>query len=355
LPAGLQCEVYVVDNIPAAATFNLSDGCQAVLIAYHFIRFLMGTVHMLTGGLLPKDDGSGYYVNWTVDDQERKYFGRLLGAYLEIGVPGLDVNEPSDLEEQTLVAALEFVIAHEIVHGLEEDTLVINDHLTGFQDYGRARAQEFRADRRALALVLSRRGEHNWPELAFLGAEICLLAFSWLEQFSLLRSQSLVHPHSDTRLLRVHLEEPAFWRAAGIHLDMSDLTAAMLRRAFRLQAAIEERPEELWSPINHLLGQCTSDGMSNSDMFLSVVSLWFAIAPTDLVAHSLGAIWGSAIRMRDEDSRIGQTDVRLLAQLALFDLLYERLVDGRVRAISVAYEMARVRDRVAAETTLSSL
>ena len=129
-----------------------------------------------------------------------------------------------------MVSAIEFVLAHEMVHRIEMDSADYNPDLTGFQDFCRLRGLEYRCDRKAAALILERRKHLAMPEMAFLGAVCALTAISWVEQFTPGRiPKSWHHPGSDSRVLRIHLEEPLLWKAAKLDGQPNGLTGAALR------------------------------------------------------------------------------------------------------------------------------
>ena len=252
------------------------------------------------------------------------------------------------LGPEIAVSAIEFVLAHEIVHRIEEDTKTFDPELTGFQDYCRLRGLEYRCDRKAVALTLERRKSLDMPETAFLGAVCALMAISWVEQFTPGylpgREGSWEHPGSDSRVLRIHLEEPLFWKASGLEGQPNGLTGAALRRAFRFLAALEGNPKLIGSPLNHLIHRSIDTGTPDHDLFEARVGEAFARGRVMHVARSLGAMWSSSERMA-EDERMGKFEVPQ-GQLAcaLFGRMHERLFGFGGAAKGIAEEITRAKE-----------
>lgn len=302
---------------------------------------------MMAGVELHADGGVS--VQYGVSDAEAAAFGLLLGEYLEVGTPlTLSSRHGDQLSHDILLAALEFILAHEIVHQIEAHSDVPDLSLTGFQDFCRLRGREFLCDKKAVALLLLRRTNSEIPELAFVGAVMALLAVGWLEQFTP-GSQpggddKLFHPGTDTRLLRCQLEEPLTWRAAGLKGEPNGLTGAILRRAFRFISAFESDPKLLVTPMNRLISGCLADDRGNAVRFKYKVGEWLARGRVDQVARLLGAFWGSAEVMSGEERADPTlTDLTATRSVPLFEEIYAQLSKSNAGARMVAEEMASAR------------
>lgn len=348
LPGDVSYQVCLVDDCDVAETQTVDDGGQLIFVNRHFLGFLRNFVELVARGVRFGEDGRGM-VAYNVDDDEKVQFGNIIGEYLELGSPlTFPPGVKDGLGPEIAVSALEFLLAHEIVHRLEEDTKDFDPELNGFQDYCRLRGLEYRCDRRALALILERRKDLDMPEMAFLGAVCALMAISWVEQFTPGympgREGSWEHPGSDSRVLRIHLEEPLFWKASGLEGQPNGLTSAVLRRAFRFLAILEGNPKLIASPLNHLIHRCISAEVLNHDLFESHIGEAFVRGRVERVAQSLGAMWGSSERMA-EDERRGRFEVPQ-GQLAcaLFEGLNDKLVRSGAAARRIAAAIIQAKD-----------
>ena len=347
LPGEVRYEVCLVDDCDVAETQMVDDGRQLIVVNRHYLGFLRNFVELIARGIRFGESGRAM-VSYGVDDNDKAQFGKIIGEYLEIGAAlTFPPGAKGGLGPEIAVAAIEFVLAHEIVHRLEGDAGDFNLELTGFQDFCRLRGREFRCDRKAVALILERRRNIEMPEMAFLGAVCALMAISWVEQFTPGyapgREGSWHHPGSDSRVLRVHLEEPLFWKATGLEAQPNGLTGAALRRALRFLAALEDNPKLIAPPLNDLIHRCISGGASDHDLFEARVGEAFARGRVMHVANSLGAMWGSSERMA-EDERLGRFDAPE-GQLAcsLFGRMHDRLFahGGAAREIATAITRAK--------------
>lgn len=347
LPGGVSYQVYLVDDCDVADTRTVDDGEQLIFVNRHFLGFLRNFIDFIARGV-GFEEGGRATVNYDVDNDEKVQFGKTIGEYLELGScltfpPGLK----DGLGPEIAVSALEFVLAHEIVHRVEEDTKAVDLELTGFQDYCRLRGIEYRCDRRALALILERRKTLEMPEMAFLGAVCALMAISWVEQFTPGympgREGSWEHPGSDSRVLRLHLEEPLFWRATGLEGQPNGLTGAVLRRAFRFLTTLEGNPKLIASPLNHLIHRCISAESLDQNLFDTHVGEAFARGRVERVAQSLGAMWASSERMAEEE-RSGRFEAPQ-GQLAcaLFEQMHDRLFQSGSAGREIASEIIRAK------------
>lgn len=347
LPRHVEYEVCLEDKCDVAQTVQIDDGGQLVFINRHFLAFLRNFVELVSRGIRLGDGDRGI-VNYEVSDEEKQIFGSGIGEYLNFGTPlSFPPRESDELGPEIYIAAIEFVLSHEIVHRIESDIFGDRDlELDGFQDFCRLRGREYRCDRRAVALVLERRKELEMPEMAFLGAVCALSAISWIEQFTPGYSPfSWEHPGSDSRVLRLHLEEPLYWRAAGLEGQPNGLTGAALRRTYRFMAALEGNPKLIASPLNSLIHRCINSGTPDHDLFKARVGEFFARGRVERVARSLGAMWGSSERMAEEE-RSGKFEFPQ-GQLAceLFSRLHEKLQTSGNDAPTVADEILRSKER----------
>lgn len=349
LPAAVRYEVCLIDECDVAETQMVDDGRQLIVVNRHFLGFLRNFIELISRGIRFGEGGRAM-VSYGVDDDDQAQFGKIIGEYLELGAPlTFPPSAEGGLGPEIAVAAIEFVLAHEIVHRIEGDAEDedFDLELTGFQDFCRLRGREFRCDRKALALILERRRDIEMPEMAFLGAVCALMAISWVEQFTPGyvpgREGSWRHPGSDSRVLRVHLEEPLFWKAAGLEGQPNELTGAALRRALRFLAALEGNPKLIAPPLNDLIHRCISGGAPDHDLFEARVGELFARGRVMHVAGSLGAMWGSSERMAEEERR-GRYEVPE-GQLAcsLFGRMHDRLFahGGAAREIATAITRAK--------------
>lgn len=352
LPDGANYEACIVDSCDVADTIGIDDGGQLICVNRHFLSFMRNFIELVVRGIEATDDET-IAVNWQVDDEDLLLFGRVIGEYLEIGVP---LTSPpggeSELGPDIAVSSIEFVLAHEIVHRIEgdraENNEAIDPELTGFQDFCRLRGREYRCDRKAVALTLVRRRELDMPEMAFVGAICALISMSWVEQFTpgFFSGQEggLHHPGSDSRVLRIHLNEPVHWRAADLSGQPNGLTGAVLRRAFGFLAKLESNPKLIASPLNQLIERCIIEGRPDHALFQARVGELFARGRTERVARSLGAMWGASKRMA-VDELSGKFDFPQ-GQLAcaLFDQLFEQLTASGAAAKAIANEMAKAKD-----------
>lgn len=346
LPDQVEYEVCVEDKCDVAETAQIDDGGQIVFINRHFIAFLRNFVELVSRGIRLGEGGQGV-VDYNVSDDEKRMFGNGIGEYLSFGTPlSFPPRQSDELGPEAYIAAIEFVLAHEIVHRIEADKSGDRDlELDGFQDFCRLRGREYRCDRKAVALVLERRKELEMPEMAFLGAACALSAISWIEQFTPGYTPfSWEHPGSDSRVLRLHLEEPLSWWAAGLEGQPNGLTGAALRRAYRFMAALEESPKLIASPLNHLIHRCIDGGTPDHDLFEARVGEVFARGRVDHVARSLGAMWGSSERMAEEE-RAGRFEFPQ-GQLAceLFGRMHEKLHASGAAAREIADEIVQAKE-----------
>ena len=346
LPGQVEYEVCLEDKSDVAETAQIDDGGQLVLINRHFLAFLRNFVEVVSRGIRLGESGRGI-VDYEVSDDEKRMFGCGVGEYLNFGTPlSFPPRESDGLGPEIYIAAIEFVISHEVVHRIESDKFGDRDlKLDGFQDFCRLRGREYRCDRKAVALVLERRKQLEMPEMAFLGAVCALSAISWIEQFTPgYTPSSLEHPGSDSRVLRLHLEEPLSWRAAGLEGQPNGLTGAALRRAFRFMAALECKPDLIASPLNDLIQRCINSETPDHDLFEARVGEVFARGRVEHVARSLGAMWGSSERMAEEE-RMGKFEFPQ-GQLAcqLFSRMYEKLHTLGEAALEIADEIVRAKE-----------
>lgn len=348
LPGEIRYAAHVVDLVPVALTRAVADGTQLILIGRHYIAFLRSMIPAIMSGVNLHADGR-VSVQYRVSDEEAAAFGLLLGEYLEIGTPlTLPGRHGDELSHYILLAAVEFILAHEIVHQLESHSDIPDLSLTGFQDFCRLRGREFLCDERAVGLLLLRRAKAEMPELAFAGAVMALLAIAWLEQFTP-GSQpgggdKLFHPGTDTRLLRVHLEEPLSWWAAGLEGEPNGITGAILRRAFQFISAFERNPKLLATPMNRLISACLANGTVDAARFKSLVGEWLARGRVNQVARLLGAFWGAAeVMAADEQADPTLTDLTGTRSVPLFEDIYAGLSGSNFGAKMAAQEMADAR------------
>lgn len=345
LPSEVGVEAYIVDDCDVAETEAIDDGVQLIVVNRHFLAFLRNFAEIISRGIQLGKDGSAI-VSYHVDDDEKALFGRGIGEYLEFGTPlTFPLGSEEGLGPEIAVSAIEFVLMHEIVHRIEMDSGDYDLDLTGFQDFCRLRGREYRCDRKAVALILERRKHLDMPEMAFLGAVCALMAVSWVEQFTPGHiPESWHHPGSDSRVLRVHLEEPLFWRAIGLDGLPNGLTGAALRRAFRFMAALEEDPKLIVSPLNHLIHRCISSGTPDHNLFEARIGEVFTRGRVEHVSRSLGAMWGSSERMAVEE-RAGKYEFPQ-GQLAcaLFARMHWRLQTSSAAARAIADEILRAKE-----------
>lgn len=346
--AGNGVEAHVVDNVDVGLTVCVSDGRQLLLLSRHYIAFLRSLVELLTSGLRIEADGQ-VAVSLGLSDEEKSLFGRCLGERLNFGVPFTFPRlRNDDLGPDVFVAAVEFILTHELTHQIEAHTDELDLSLDGFQDYCRLRGREYICDQKAAALLLHRRRETENPELAFVGSVASLLAISWAEQFTPGFTPGgetqLHHPGSDSRLLRIHLEEPLFWRAARLDGSPAGLSGAVLRRAFRFVATCERDPAIIASPLNALIRRATANSQQDYGLFARCFGVALARGRTFQVARNFGSMWGSSEVMRkeeQEDPTIGDA-IGTLA-VPLFERVHHQLSEGSFSARAVADEMATAR------------
>ena len=345
LPSEASYEVCLVDDCDVAETVTVDDGAQLIVVNRHFITFLRNFVELIARGIRLDDSRNGV-VNYETLEDDRILFGMGIGEYLNFGAPLTSPPRQSgDLGPDMYIAAIEFILSHEIVHRIEGDDEGYDLELDGFQDFCRIRGREYRCDRRAVALVLERRKGLEMPEIAFLGAVGALMAISWIQQFTPgYVPESWHHPGSDSRVLRVHLEEPLFWRAAGLDGQPNGITGASIRRAFRFMAALEAEPKLIASPLNHLISGCIGTGSPDHETFEARIGEVFARGRAIHVARSLGAMWGSSEKMAEEE-RIGNFEFpQGQLSCALFSRMYNRLLAAGPAARELAAEIYRAKE-----------
>lgn len=349
LPGQVSYEVYLDDICSIAETVQVDDGGQIIFVNRHFLGFLRNFIELVARGIRLGEGGQGI-VDYGMSAEEKRLFGLGVGEYLNFGAPvSFPPRQSDDLGPEMYIAAVEFVLAHEIVHRIEEDSADHDLSLDGFQDFCRIRGREYRCDRRAVALVLERRKNLDMPEMAFLGAICALMAISWLEQFTPGHvPTSWHHPGSDSRVLRVLLEEPLFWKAAGLDGQPNGLSAAALRRAFRFMTALEDDPKLIASPLNHLIGRCIQRDVPDHDLFEARVGEIFARCRVDHFARSLGAMWGSSRLMAEEERAQSLDDCYGRLACTLFDHLHAKLVTAGGAAKSLAYDIGNASEHRAA-------
>lgn len=345
LPSEVGFEAYLVDDCDVAETEAIDDGSQLIVVNRHFLAFLRNFAELISRGVRLGKDGSGI-ISYNVDDDEKTLFGRGIGEYLEFGTPlTFPVGSEEGLGPEIAVSAIEFVLMHEIVHRIEMDSGDYDLDLTGFQDFCRLRGREYRCDRKAVALVLERRKHLDMPEMAFLGTVCALMAVSWIEQFTPGHiPESWHHPGSDSRVLRIHLEEPLFWKAIGLDGQPNGLTGAALRRAFRFMAALEEDPKLIVSPLNHLIQRCISSGTPDHDLFEVRVGEVFTRGRVEHVSRSLGAMWGSSEQMAMDERADKYEFPQGQLACALFARMHERLQTSGAAAREIADEILRAKE-----------
>jgi hypothetical protein len=349
IPQDTPYEAYVVDNVDVAITTSVADGGQIILLGRHFICFLRNLIDSLVSGLEIADNGFAR-VRVDLNEHEKTGLGKTLGQYLELGIPlEKSVTQIESLGPEILVAALEFMLTHEITHRIEAHDESEDFSLSGFQDYCRMRGREYHCDTRAVALTLYRRRETPMPELAFVGAIAAMLAVSWTEQFTPGFTpggeRGIHHPGSDSRLLRIYLEEELYWSAAKLNGNPSDLSGAVLRRAFRFMGAFEKQPKLLESPLNILVRRATKEGNPQHELFQSLAGELLARGKVVQVARGLGYIWGSSILMKKEetdDTTI--TDKGGTLAVPLFEQMYDRIKKGGYAAKEIAEEISDAKE-----------
>ena len=338
-------ETCLVDTCDVAETLRVDDGGQLICIGRHFIVFLRDFVEIVTRGIRLGDSGSAI-VDYAVNEDDKKSLGCALGEHLNFGVPLTFLPRQSgEFGPDVYIAAIEFVLAHEIAHRIEEDSPDDrNLDLDGFQDFCRLRGREYRCDRRAVALILERRKGLDMPEMAFLGAICALMAIAWIEQFTPgYVPDSLVHPGSDSRVLRIHLEEELFWKASGLDAQPTRLTGAALRRVFRIMAALEDEPNFIVSPLNHLIHHCISGGTPNHERFEASVGEFFARGRVEHVARSLGAMWGSSERIAESEPAGVFKEPQGQLACALFSRMHDKMQSSGAAVREVAELILRAR------------
>lgn len=345
LPEKYSYDVVLVDDCNVADTLNVDDGSQLICINRHFLQFLRNLIELIARGICLGEDGQGI-VNLNMDDNDTRLFGLGIGEYLNFGTPiSFPPTQSGDLGPKIYIAAIEFIIAHEIVHGIEGDSEDSDFELDGFQDFCRLRGREYRCDRMALALTLKRRKHLDLPETALLGAVCALTAISWIEQFTPGHvPESWHHPGSDSRVLRLYLEEQLYWRNAGLDGQPNGLTGAALRRAFRFLRALEADPKAIASPLNRLIQRCISSGTPDHNLFETRIGLVFTRGRVIHVARSVGAMWGSS-ELFGEEERLGKFEAPQ-GQLAcaLFRRLHEKLLNATAAAREIADKMAQAKE-----------
>lgn len=323
-------------------------GGQLVLVNRHYLGFLRNFVELIARGIRLGDGGHAM-VSYGVDDDDKVQFGKIIGEYLELGA-ALTFPDGAEggLGPEIAVGAIEFVLAHEIIHRLEGDTDDFELELTGFQDFCRLRGREFRCDRKAVSLILERRKSIEMPEIAFLGAVCALTAISWVEQFTPGyvpgREGSWHHPGSDSRVLRVHLEEPLFWRALGLDGQPNGLTGAALRRALRFLAAMESNPKLIAPPLNDLIHRCIAGSAPQHDLFEARVGELFWRGRVMHVANSLGAMWGSSERMAEDERKGRYEDPQGQLACAVFARMHDKLSAHGAAAREIATAITRAKE-----------
>jgi hypothetical protein len=348
LPDGARYNAYAIDNVDVAMTAEVADGGQLILVGRHYIAFLRNMIDCLVSGITLGAEGSAR-IAFDLTEAETAALGNTLGHYLELGTPLIPAtNQRDNLGPEILVAAIEFTLAHEITHRIEAHDDSPDYTLTGFQDYCRLRGREYYCDKRALGLILHRRRETEMPELAFVGAACALLAMVWIEQFTPgFRpgfapdgEPTLHHPGSDSRLLRIHIEESLYWRAAKLEGNQNHLSGAVLRRAFRFMSAFEAQPKLIASPLNELIRRATVGGEPRYELFEHLTGEVLARGKTVPVARALGYMWGSSILMsfeEHEDPSI--TDKTGKLAISLFERMHARIDGAGFAASTIAKEI----------------
>lgn len=341
LPEHGHVKIVALPNPPGGGLVRISDGGWLVMLGIPLFDMVGAVIRIVTQGISLVNDELQLQAPTS---EQRVVLGRALGHYLEIGsIYHPDSPVPSALADSLLVTSLGFIIAHEIDHALEDHSHRDDPLLTGFQDYCRIRAQEFRADQRATALITRWCGDTaQQPEIGTCGAQLALLALSWLEHYSLAPPISIVHPGADTRLLRLHLGEQSYWKANGLSAARPFLSEAVLSHALRLQEGLESNPTLLASPINSLIRSCETS--ADYDRFTRTVGAWFAVGDIAHVSIALGRMWGSAELYDKMDGlSIPSITVELFRRMAC------KLAAGKGGAISAHVRMTEARDAVLQE------
>ena len=355
LPETLLFEAHIVDKVDVAQTIAVDDGGQLILLGRHFIAFLRSLIETLVEGLKIDPDGE-IRVRFEVTDAERSLFGTMIGEYLELRATLPKKARRSELGSQLMEAAVEFLIAHEIVHAIEAHSRSLDGGLTGFQDFFRLRAHEYQCDKKAAALVLLRRNESSVPEVGLAGCVVGMLAVMLIDELvpgPREGTESFFHPSPESRTLRLYFQGELVWRAANMKCVPRDLSGLILRRLILLQVGLENDARLLASPINMAVHQCAAKSQIDHESFAKCCGELFARGRVDQVATALGVLWGDALAYMSHLK--GSMEVDSIEERAahLLEELWRKLKKG-TGTMFVAELMAQARDHPREPDTVPS-
>lgn len=291
------------------------DAGWAILVSEALFGFFKDIVNLTISGISFENDRMR--VNQVPVDPQTKLLSKLLGGFLELGVPSVAFDP--QLNEQQLgfcraayEAGIEFVLLHELMHvmrGHHEAARGRAVKTTLLQEAVHNHREEFEADLLAFGLLL-----RTWPRrraIAFAGASLLLQSLMLLERYPSYIQARRTHPPAAERLLRLRADAPKAFSLLGHKFEeVRSLEDAL---SDRLQTIADELPQEsapIVSPWNDLFRECADIGTSPVPEaaqfhFLSQTVRWIAMGDLQVTCATLGELWGNGEAKADELKRLG--------------------------------------------------
>jgi len=292
-----------------------ADKGWAILVSEALFGFFKDVVNLTISGVSFENDR--IRVDQVPVDPHTKQLSKLLGGFLELGVPSVAFRPP--LDEQQLgfcgaayEAGIEFVLLHELMHVMRGHHQAARGRAvktTILEEAVHNHREEFEADKLGFALLL-----RTWPRrraIAFAGASLLLQSLMLLERYPSYVQARRTHPPAAERLQRLRSDAPEVFLALGHKFEeVRSLEDAL---SHRLQAVADELPQEsapIVSPWNDLFRECADIGRSPVPEaaqfhFLSQTVRWIVMGDSQVTCATLGELWGNGQIKRNELKRLG--------------------------------------------------
>jgi hypothetical protein len=322
----------------AFAADDSADTGWAILVSEALFGFFKDVVTLTISGVLFENDQM--QVGQVPVDTHTKQLSKLLGGFLETGVPSVALR-PQLSEEQlgfcrTLYeAGIEFVLFHELMHAMRGHHEAARGRAvktTLLQEAVHNHREEFEADKLGFAFLA-----RTWTRrraIAFAGASLLLQSLMLLERYPSYILPRRTHPPAAERLLRLRSDAPDVFLALGHKFEeVRSLEDAL---SHRLQLVADELPQEsapIVSPWNDLFRECADIGTSPVPEpaqlhFLSQTIRWIVMGDLQVTCATLGELWGNGEIKVDELKRLGpEADPGDVAFYSNVCGLVDRLVD----------------------------
>ena len=237
-------------------------------------------------------------------DDASMTLGRCLGGILELGYPIPPRCPKPHVERLSLTLAVlgsRFVYQHELSHLLlkHEKSLAIPDDSSFIQYAVRNHADEFGADRSALALIsLGHRASDEDLSLAYCGASFFLQVLQWLDNFRDRNPDT--HPAPGARLDRLRLIAPEILDSTRSHGYQAarSLETNLHRLFIQVQDQLASDTRRIVSPVNEAVERLSRPDAPPTteaiNQFVGRVAWWLTLGNPQRVMISLGQLKADA-------------------------------------------------------------